>query len=270
MLQLDGASGAKRKGSKVFVRCISGAMLRGRLVLQTFLLLCMAVGVFGQNTYDGCGVHGIRQRLGDHANIFVHGIKSVPRNVIRPENLKWELPVVAGTVLLIEKADVRAADNITSPTLVKNADRATNVGLAIELGSGALAYGAGCLQQNQRLRETGFTAVTAMGEAGLIDLGMKLAFDRHLPRGPGVHSSGDFWSGGRAFPSGHSATSFAFASAVAHRYPEKTWLKWGVYGLATGVSVLRYPAKKHFPSDIVIGGALGYVIGAYAAEHGPH
>ena len=101
------------------------------------------------------------------------------------------------------------------------------------------------------------------------DLVLKLAFDRQFPDLPGKKSKGDFWSGGRSFPSGHSMTSFAFASAIAHRYPDKPFVKWGAYGLATTISVLRVPAKHHFPSDVVVGGALGYVIGAYVADRAP-
>jgi hypothetical protein len=28
-----------------------------------------------------------------------------------------------------------------------------------------------------------------------------------------------------------------------------------------------HPAKKHFPSDILIGGTLGYITGTYIAAH---
>jgi len=49
-------------------------------------------------------------------------------------------------------------------------------------------------------------------------------------------------------------------------YPHNPWVDWGVYALATRVS-LSYPAKKHFPSDILIGATLGYVTGTYLVEH---
>src|SRR5262249_31363058 len=111
----------------------------------------------------------------------------------------------------------------------------------------------------------GFTALAAMAASGTVDLGLKLAFDREFPYKPG--SIGKFWAGGRSFPSGHSATSFAFAAAVAHRYPHNRWVKWSAYALATGVSLSRYPAKKHFPSDILMGATIGYVTGTYLAEH---
>jgi membrane-associated phospholipid phosphatase len=44
-------------------------------------------------------------------------------------------------------------------------------------------------------------------------------------------------------------------------------VKWGAYALATGVSLSRYPAKKHFTSDILVGATLGYVTGTYMANH---
>ena len=107
-----------------------------------------------------------------------------------------------------------------------------------------------------------------MEAAGLglgIDLGLKIAFNRQYPyQGK---SNGEFWEGGKSFPSGHTVTSFAFASAIAHRYPHKQWIKWGSYAMATGVSLSRLPAKKHFPSDVLVGIPIGYFIGRYVAEH---
>jgi hypothetical protein len=232
-------------------------------------VLLFSAAACAQTPNYGCGIHGIGDRLGRHAEVFAHGLKQTPREAVRPRNLAWELPTAAATVLLIKTADIPTADAIKSRSLVSASDRATNAGIGVELAAGALAFADGCHSGDAHLREASFTALAATGEAGLVDLGMKLAFDRQFPAGPGQHSTGDFWGGGRSFPSGHSATSFAFASAIAHEYPHKRWLKWGAYGLATGISVLRVPAKHHFPSDIVIGGALGYVIGAYAAEHGP-
>jgi membrane-associated phospholipid phosphatase len=54
---------------------------------------------------------------------------------------------------------------------------------------------------------------------------------------------------------------------LAHRYPHNRWIKYGSYALATGVSVSRYPAKKHFPSDILVGAPIGYLVGRFVAEH---
>jgi hypothetical protein len=77
-----------------------------------------------------------------------------------------------------------------------------------------------------------------MAAAGTVDLGLKLAFDRQFPYSP--NSTGAFWGGGRSFPSGHSATSFAWAAATAHRTHNK-WAKncgvWiGVWSRALSLS----------------------------------
>jgi hypothetical protein len=216
-------------------------------------------------TDAGCSFVGFIHETRTEASQFGHGLKAVPRSVGRPSNLKWELPILAATGVMIGKVDRPADDRIQSRSLQQTAGQWSNVGLGLEIGSAALAYGIGCGKHHSYLRATGFKALAAMGAAGAVDLALKLAFDRQFPFKPG--STGKFWGGGRAFPSGHSATSFAFAAVVAHRYPKNKWVKWGAYALATGVSLSRYPAKKHYPSDILIGATLGYLTGTYLAEH---
>ena len=211
-----------------------------------------------------CNIHGIADQTWSEASQFGHGLLSVPRNAVRLGNLKWELPILAATGVLIAEIDRPAANRIQSQSLQQTAGRWSNAGLGIEIGSAALMYGAGCHSHHPYLRDAGFTALAAMAAAGTVDLGLKLAFDRQFPYGS--QSTGKFWGGGRSFPSGHSATSFAFAAAVAHRYPHKKWIKWGAYAFASGVSLSRYPAKKHFPSDILMGATVGYVTGTYLAE----
>jgi PAP2 superfamily len=216
-------------------------------------------------TDAGCSVRGLFHETWSETSQFSRGLKAVPRGVIRPRNLEWELPILAATAVLIAKVDRPADNRIQSKSLQQTAGRWSNVGLGLELGSAALAYGIGCGKHHSYLRDTGFKALAAMGAAGTADLALKLTFDRQFPYTP--NSTGKFWGGGRSFPSGHSATSFAFAAVVAHRYPKNKWVKWGVYALATGVSLSRYPAKKHYLSDILIGATLGYVTGTYLAEH---
>ncbi len=209
-----------------------------------------------------CGVHEFSQDTWTEVTHFGQGLKAVPRGIVRPSNLKWELPIAVVTGVLIAKVDKPADNRIQSLPFQQNAGRWSNAGLGMELGAGVLAYGIGCGKHSSYLRDTGFKALAAMGAAGSVDLALKLAFDRQFPSPAG---GGKFWGGGRSFPSGHSATSFAFAAVVAHRYPKNPWIKWGAYALATGVSLSRYPAKKHFPSDILIGATLGYVTGTYLA-----
>ena len=127
-------------------------------------------------------------------------------------------------------------------------------------------YAIGCSgHRSPSAASAGFTALEAMGAANLINLGVKAATNRQYPYQK--NSRGEFWEGGKSFPSGHAAASFAFAAVLAHRYPHKRWLKWSAYGLATGVSLSRLAGKRHFPSDMLIGATLGYITGTYLADH---
>lgn len=38
-------------------------------------------------------------------------------------------------------------------------------------------------------------------------------------------------------------------------------------GLATGVSTTRVLARQHFPSDVLVGSAVGWMIGRYVVHH---
>jgi undecaprenyl-diphosphatase len=61
----------------------------------------------------------------------------------------------------------------------------------------------------------------------------------------------------RSFPSGHSASAFAFATGVGHALPAA-----GVplHALAGAVAYSRVHTGVHFPGDVVIGSMLGTVI----------
>ena len=238
-------------------------------VFQSWLIVAVLVfapAAHAENKSEGdsgCNPSQFTHQTLDEVKVFGHGLKSVPRNLFRPSNLKWELPIVAATGILIAEADIPAANRIHSADLQQVAGRWSNVGLGMEIGSGALTYAVGCRSQNRYIRNTGFDGLAAMAAAGTLDLALKLAFDRQFPYSP--NSTGAFWGGGRSFPSGHSATSFAWAAATAHRTHNK-WVKIAAYGLASGVALSRYPAKKHFPSDILMGCTIGYVTGTYLAE----
>jgi undecaprenyl-diphosphatase len=65
-----------------------------------------------------------------------------------------------------------------------------------------------------------------------------------------------------SFPSGHTASSFAAATALAFFYPRAAPL---AYTLATGVGLSRVHLGVHFPSDAAVGGVIGIGIGTFSA-----
>jgi undecaprenyl-diphosphatase len=65
-----------------------------------------------------------------------------------------------------------------------------------------------------------------------------------------------------SFPSGHSATAFAAATAVAVMCPR---LRPVALALAAGVALSRVYLQVHFPLDVLAGGLLGAALGVAAA-----
>jgi undecaprenyl-diphosphatase len=65
-----------------------------------------------------------------------------------------------------------------------------------------------------------------------------------------------------SFPSGHTASSFAAATALAFFYPRAAPL---AYAVATGVGMSRVHLGVHFPSDAAVGGLIGIGIGTFCA-----
>jgi undecaprenyl-diphosphatase len=65
-----------------------------------------------------------------------------------------------------------------------------------------------------------------------------------------------------SFPSGHTASSFAGATALAFYYPKSAPL---VYGLAAAVGASRVHLGVHFPSDAAVGGVIGVGLGTFGA-----
>lgn len=179
---------------------------------------------------------------------------------------KWGLPLFGGTVALIasDKGTTHEVNELItgSPTSLRASRWTSRVGGATaNFGVAGAIYLIGRWTNNDRLRETGLLATEAVMHAGVVVNSIKIATNRQRPeQGDG---KGRFWSGGKSFPSGHAGMSFALATVVAQEYRDKPLIRWGAYGLAAAVSASRVTGLKHHPSDVVIGGLIGYGIGRY-------
>jgi hypothetical protein len=109
-------------------------------------------------------------------------------------------------------------------------------------------------------RETGFLAAEAIADSLMLTEGSKFVAGRQRPlQGSG---QGNFFQGGNSFPSGHSAAAWSAAGILAHEYPG-TMTKILAYGLATTVSFASVGSREHFPSDVLIGSGLGWMVSEY-------
>src|ERR1700730_13441037 len=134
------------------------------------------------------------------------------------------------------------------------------------IGAGGGLYLWSKITHDDHQRETGVLAAEAAISSYAVDTSFKFAFGRQRPYQR--NRSGNFFEGGDSFPSDHSAVTWSIASVIAHEYPGPL-TQFAAYGLATAVSATRVLGKQHFPSDVVVGGAIGWLIGrqVYRAHH---
>ena len=132
-------------------------------------------------------------------------------------------------------------------------------------------YGVARFTRNERMRETALLSFEALADTGIVQGMLKVTTQRERPTQTNGQdriddARGKFWAGGGSFPSGHAMSAWALAAVFAARYPDKPAVRYGAYGAAALISASRLTARQHFPSDIVVGAVLGYLIGHYVAR----
>jgi membrane-associated phospholipid phosphatase len=180
----------------------------------------------------------------------------------------WLFPLAAAT------GGFFATDRAVPPALSgdpKKLNRYTNFsnyGVYSLVGAGGGLYVWSKVSHDDHQRETGILAGEAAINSFAVDTTFKYAFGRERPnQGQGL---GNFFQHGVSFPSDHSAVAWSIASVIAHEYPGPL-TQIAAYGLATAVSASRVLGAQHFPSDVVVGSAIGWLIGRqiYRAHHDP-
>jgi len=136
----------------------------------------------------------------------------------------------------------------------------------------ATIYMVGLLRKDSYAQQTALLAAEAFADGFALDLAFKGISGRKQPlqytrNGPytdsffnGTHNP--VHSGG--FYSGHAMAATSIAAVIAHRYRNHRWVPFVAYGLAGAISFARVSSSRHFPSDVFVGGSMGFVIARYA------
>lgn len=222
------------------------------------VLLCIAaLGVSSAQTTPASDLSALPKRIAeDQSWLFSSPFRA------RKRDLSWILPLGAVTgLLLASDQNTMNAHVRSNPRAVALSDNVSNASLAALAALPVAMYGLGRLHYNQRVEEGALLAGEAAADSLIAGEVLKLSFRRERP--PLDGAAGRFfqssWANG-SFPSTHAMLSWSVASAIAHRYPG--WLtQLAVYSLAAAASVPRITAEKHFPTDVVVGGVLGWLIG---------
>jgi undecaprenyl-diphosphatase len=125
-----------------------------------------------------------------------------------------------------------------------------------------IALGLGCDLWRRRAPLAFLAAGAAVLAASAVVAPLKDAFGRDRPPevDPGLGSLVSL-PDNPSFPSGHAATAFAAATAIAILSPR---MRPFALGLAAAVALSRVYLRVHFPLDVVAGAAIGAGLGALA------
>lgn len=126
------------------------------------------------------------------------------------------------------------------------------------LGSGAVAtYAIGRAFDRPRVAAIGGDLIEAQIVAGATTLALKTAIRRTRPDGEP-----------RSFPSGHASGTFAAATVVQRHFGLKGAIP--AYTAAVLITGARMQANSHYPTDLIMGAAVGILSGRAATfEIGP-
>jgi membrane-associated phospholipid phosphatase len=216
--------------------------------------------------------HGTRLRWQDLPKNILRDQKAIytsPFHINR-ENAKWWLLLGGSTAALIA-TDQMVSDALPNEGFWRGASTwASRLGADYAIyPMAATFYIVGKMGDNPRARDTGRISIEALADAEITVNILKLVTQRPRPEYQGA--SVKFFTGGDAWPSGHSIKSWAFARVIAKEFPHPVIIPIIAYGLATTVGVARVGGRRHSPGDVFAGSAMGFFIGdyVYRNHHAP-
>jgi len=179
---------------------------------------------------------------------------------VKASDIKWLAPLAGGTAFLFTQ-DTKISHHFDNKTSLQNTSlKVSKVGNFAPWAVPGAFLALGKATGNDRMADTGKKGFQAFAYTQAVMHVVKFVTDRTRP---GDGGDGHFWTGGDSFPSGHSMQAWALAKVISDEYSHKPLVKIGMYSFATAVSLSRITAERHYPSDVLVGSALGYLIGKF-------
>jgi membrane-associated phospholipid phosphatase len=253
-------------------------------------LLIAAVPAFCQDSADSsapCASAGPSQTAAPGPADRQVSLRTLPANLLADQKEIWIFPghlakgkhwfptfAIVGVTSALIATDPHTAPYFHTTDTFSGFNRVfsgTNTGAFIAAVP-ATIYAVGLIKKDSYAQSTALLAAEAFADGFALDLAFKGITGRAQPlqytgNGPysdsffnGTHNP--FHSGG--FYSVHAMSAFSVATVIAHRYRNHRWVPFVAYGMAGAISFARITGSNHFPSDVFLGGALGFVIARYA------
>jgi hypothetical protein len=205
-------------------------------------------------------------------------VREVPLNILKDQGALWSSPARIGekdlnylvplglmvTVAVTTDHQVMSEKVSQEKSFNDKNTKASNVLVSPFIAAPVVMYGVGHLVHSEHARETGILTGEALVDSLVVEQGMKLIFMRERPTVDGAKGKFFQTSVGvdGSFPSNHSMLAWSSAAVLADEYPSRL-NTLALYGVATGVSITRVLGQQHFPSDVLVGSAFGWMIGHY-------
>jgi membrane-associated phospholipid phosphatase len=188
---------------------------------------------------------------------------------IRAHDLLWLAPLGAGVgAAIATDTDVMRNDVSRNKSFNDANTTTSNILTGGMIAAPVFLYGYGLMSDKDHSRETGLLGAEAMGDAVVVEQGMKLIFWRERPT---AHNArGDFFQTNAgwdsSFPSSHTVVAWSAAAVIASEYPHPIPVILAYTG-ATAIAVNRVLGQQHFPSDVLVGSAAGWLVGRMVYRH---
>jgi len=208
-------------------------------------------------------------------------IRGTPLRILKDQEAIWTSParirdsnalgpvalILATAVLITTDHEVMSSSKLQNSSLNSEASTASTGLVGGFIAGPAAIFALGELHHDDHATETGILA----GEAVVDSLGVSYVLKGiSLRERPTVdNAKGRFFQSSvgldSSFPSNHAIVAWSSAAVIASEY-DGTLTQISAYGLATGVSITRILARQHFPSDVLVGSAVGWMIGRYVVR----
>lgn len=209
-------------------------------------------------------------------------VRSLPKNFLKDQKAIWTSPlhinsgnviipialVTATTVAITTDHQVMSEEVSHDPKFNHDAVNVSNAMLGTVVVWPAALFVAGSFRHDDHATETGILSGEAIADSVVLSEVIKIISRRERPTVDGAH--GRFFQPNigfdSSFASNHAFIAWSAASVIATEY-HSPFTMIAAYGLAGGVSVTRVLGQEHFPSDVLVGSACGWLIGRYVVHH---
>lgn len=134
----------------------------------------------------------------------------------------------------------------------------------ISVGIPAGMFLVSIINHDKKLQKQSFEVVGSLAIATVTTQLMKRIVNRPRPYESYSDIYPDVYELGKSFPSGHTTTAFSTATSLT-LITKKWWVAVPAFAWATSVGYSRMYLGQHYPSDVLMGAAVG-TVSAFASQ----